>query len=144
MSTPAAASAVGDGSSVAVESSIDGRETGTWLTLTVGSTGSGRVELVSSGVSSGSGVLGRDDSDGVGSDDWLGSGLGERVRDGDGLAVSVGQTMVPQVGLGVGVRDELGLPLGGSGSDSDGAGSLDSDGVGVSCARPAAWGAWAS
>ena len=132
----AAASAVGVGSSVPVDSSKDGRTTGTWLTLIVGSTGSGRVEVVSSGVSRGSGVRDRGGSDSIGKGDSVGSGLGTRVRDGLGLAVSVGQTMTPQVGRGVGVRDGLGEALGSS--DCDGSGSPESDGDGVSWTWPAA------
>lgn len=133
--TPACASAVGLGSPVEEPSSNVGCETGTGLTLMVGSTGSGRVEPASSGVSSGSGVRDLGDSDSVGSTDSVGAALGLRVREGEGLAVSVGQTIVPQEGRGVADLEGLGLGLGSA--DSVGAGCSDALGDGVSCARSA-------
>lgn len=82
-------------------------ETGTGLTLIVGSTGSGRVDSLSSGVRRGSGVRGPASSDSVGAGSSVGDGVGRRVREGDGAGVIGGQTSV-QVGLGVADRDGLG------------------------------------
>jgi len=125
------ASASGVGSSVGSVSSNGGCDTGIGLTLTVDRTGSGPVDVVSLGVSSGSGVRSIDDSDGEGSS--VGDAVGVGLRDGLGPGVSVGHTMVPQVGRGVGERVGEGASVGWA--DSLGDGSFDDVGDGDSWTR---------
>ncbi len=120
------ASGVGLGSTLALPSK-DSCDTGTGLTLIVDSTGSGRVDSVSSGVRSGSGAREPGSPESVGSGSSVGEAVGGLVLEGVGAGVIGGQTRV-QVGRGVADRDGLGDSE--AGGESLGCGS-PSVGVGV-------------